>query len=96
MYSKETMASNYDNNKSVKIILFCISLPSSSSLVVVAVDDSATLSSVDSGFGIVGTITLRGQSAVVWFGWGATEPGEAECCIDESKGISYAGNGALI
>ena len=85
------MASNDDNNNSVKIIPFCISLPSSSSLVVAAVDDSAT-----SGFGIVGTITLRGQSAVVWFGWGAIEPGEAECCIDESKGISYAGNGALI
>ena len=89
------MASNYDNNNSVKIIPFCISLPSSSSLVVSTVDDSE-LSSVDSGFGIVGTITLRGQSAVVWFGWGAIEPGEAECCIDERKGISYAGNGALI
>lgn len=26
-----------------------------------------------SGVGVVGTITLRGQSAIVWFGWGAVE-----------------------
>ena len=88
-------SNNYDDNNSVKIIPFCVSLPSSSSLVAAAVDDSATPSIDSSGFGIVGTITLRGQSAVIWFGWGAIEPGEAECCIDESKGISYAGNGAL-
>ena len=25
------------------------------------------------GVGVVGTITLRGKSAIVWFGWGAVE-----------------------
>jgi hypothetical protein len=31
------------------------------------------LTSSGEGVGVVGTITLRGQSAIVWFGWGAVE-----------------------
>ncbi|KAL7549890.1 hypothetical protein ACHAWF_013140 [Thalassiosira exigua] len=58
-------------DSNVKVIPFCVPLPSSSSLE--AGDQQAA---VDPDFGVVGTVTLRGPSAVVWFGWGALEEGE--------------------
>lgn len=42
---------------STRIIPFCVPLSPGES----------------SGVGVVGTVTLRGQSAIVWFGWGAVE-----------------------
>ena len=34
--------------------------------------------------GVVGTITLRGPSAIVWFGWGDMEPCDNdETCVKE-------------
>lgn len=66
----------------VKIIPFCVPFSS--------IDD------VDSAFGIVGTITLRGRSAVVWFGWGAIEPaiegGDVGIAMD-AEGVVSVGNG---
>lgn len=38
------------------------------------------------GIGVVGTITLRGQSAVIWFGWGDIEP----CENDETLSMGRA------
>ena len=49
----------------IQIIPFCAPLPSQSP---------------GECFGVVGTITLRGQSAVVWLGWG-----DIEACEDESE-----------
>ena len=49
----------------IQIIPFCAHLPSQSP---------------GEYFGVVGTITLRGQSAVVWLGWG-----DIEACEDESE-----------
>lgn len=87
----------------VKIIPFCVPLPSSLTFLPTdhAHSSSSTSSSrtVDSGFGIVGTITLRGRSAVVWFGWGAIEAvagsgeDERDIVVEESNNI--VGNGAV-
>ena len=85
------MESARDNG--VKIIPFCVPLTTSSSF---EADDAVVhaQSHVDSGFGIVGTITLRGRSAVVWFGWGAIEAGEGEAVVNETDGLISVGNGA--
>ena len=53
---------------STRIIPFCVPLSPGES----------------SGVGVVGTITLRGQSAIVWLGWGAVERRVEEIC-DDSK-----------
>lgn len=92
-------------DSNVKIIQFCVPLPSSFSFLPTDYAHSSSSTSscrtVDSGFGIVGTITLRGRSAVVWFGWGAIEAvagsGEEECDIVEgdSSDILSVGNGAV-
>eukprot|EP00985_Skeletonema_marinoi_P004082 scaffold1801_cov96-Skeletonema_marinoi.AAC.4 len=50
--------------ESTRIIPFCVPLTPGES----------------SGVGVVGTITLRGQSAIVWFGWGDVERREEEDC----------------
>ena len=47
---------------STRIIPFCVPLSPGES----------------SGVGVVGTITLRGQSAIVWLGWGAVERRDEE------------------
>ncbi len=55
-------------DKDVRIIPSCVPLD--------AADDNNIVgrsSSTSSSFRIVGTITLRGRSAVVWFGWGGIE-----------------------
>ena len=55
-------------NDDVIIIPLCVPLD--------AADDNNIAggsSSTSSSFRIVGTVTLRGQSAVVWFGWGGIE-----------------------
>ncbi len=86
----------------VKIIPFCIPLPSSSSFRSPDhVDTSSSPSSTEeTGFGIVGTITLRGRSAVVWFGWGEIEAvgggGEEQCgiAVKLANDILSVGNGA--
>ena len=50
-----------------------------------------------SSYGIVGTITLRGKSAVVWFGWGDIEPGGSSDIVTEKEdGVVSVGNGAYI
>ena len=52
----------------VRIIPLCVPLD--------AADDNNIAggsSSTSSSFRIVGTVTLRGRSAVVWFGWGGIE-----------------------
>ncbi|KAL3759636.1 hypothetical protein ACHAWU_009783 [Discostella pseudostelligera] len=94
------MAAVADDN--VKIIPFCAPLPSSSSLLTADhADESLTSSSnggsVNSGFGIVGTITLRGRSAVVWFGWGEIESvgseEERDFVVKDNNGVSSVGNG---
>ena len=60
--------------ESIRIIPFCVPLTprggagGSSSL---PADRSSGGES--NGVGVVGTITLRGQSAIVWFGWGTVE-----------------------
>mmetsp|Transcript_17918 Transcript_17918/g.32398 ORF Transcript_17918/g.32398 Transcript_17918/m.32398 type:complete len:208 (+) Transcript_17918:6491-7114(+) len=82
-----------DNN--VKIIPFCVPLPSSSSF---TTGEAAPSHNVDSGFGIVGTITLRGQSAVVWFGWGAIEAageegGSSVAKRETNNGVVSVGSG---
>ena len=46
----------------VKVVPFCVTLP--------------PILSPDPSLGVVGTVTLRGGSAVVWFGWGAVEPSD--------------------
>jgi len=74
----------------VHIIPFCAHLPSQ--------NGNASQSS-DETFGVVGTITLRGQSAVVWFGWGDIEittdeePLTKERCADE---LASVGSGELV
>eukprot|EP00573_Skeletonema_grethae_P001880 CAMPEP_0201686782 /NCGR_PEP_ID=MMETSP0578-20130828/1099_1 /ASSEMBLY_ACC=CAM_ASM_000663 /TAXON_ID=267565 /ORGANISM="Skeletonema grethea, Strain CCMP 1804" /LENGTH=175 /DNA_ID=CAMNT_0048170879 /DNA_START=16 /DNA_END=543 /DNA_ORIENTATION=- len=55
---------------STRIIPFCVPLSPGES----------------SGVGVVGTITLRGQSAIVWFGWGAVERRVEEICDDSNNG----------
>lgn len=97
------------NDDYVKVIPFCVPLPSSSSLflpTVLAETNSSNIgngSPVETGFGIVGTITLRGRSAVVWFGWGEIETvvvdgGDDECdfLVKEANCISSVGNGKVI
>eukprot|EP00574_Skeletonema_japonicum_P008223 CAMPEP_0201714446 /NCGR_PEP_ID=MMETSP0593-20130828/931_1 /ASSEMBLY_ACC=CAM_ASM_000672 /TAXON_ID=267983 /ORGANISM="Skeletonema japonicum, Strain CCMP2506" /LENGTH=174 /DNA_ID=CAMNT_0048203729 /DNA_START=56 /DNA_END=580 /DNA_ORIENTATION=+ len=54
---------------STRIIPFCVPLSPGES----------------SGVGVVGTVTLRGQSAIVWFGWGSVERRE-ESCDDTNNG----------
>ena len=52
----------------IRIIPLCVPLD--------AADDNNIAggsSSTSSSFRIVGTVTLRGRSAVVWFGWGGIE-----------------------
>jgi hypothetical protein len=95
------------NDDYVKVIPFCVPLPSSSSFLptVLAETNSSNIgngSPVETGFGIVGTITLRGRSAVVWFGWGEIETvvdgGDDECdfLAKDANGISSVGNGEVI
>ncbi|KAL3826403.1 hypothetical protein ACHAXA_008611 [Cyclostephanos tholiformis] len=43
-----------------------------------------------SSFGIVGTVTVRGRSAVVWFGWGSIEEIIDDDDDDDGVGISSA------
>ena len=85
-----------DNN--VKIIPFCIPLPSASSLIASAVgEEEDTNDNAASSYGIVGTITLRGKSAVVWFGWGDIEPGDSSDIVTEKEdGVVSVGNGTYI
>ena len=45
-----------------------------------------------SGVGVVGTITLRGQSAIVWFGWGTVERKDNDKSDNNSR-ISSVGTG---
>jgi len=70
-----------DTNNNVEIIPFCVTLPSSTSFLDGhdALAPVSLTSHVDPGFGIVGTITLRGQSAIVWFGWGTIETTTTTC-----------------
>ena len=95
------------NDDYVKVIPFCVPLPSSSSFLptVLAETNSSNIgngSPVETGFGIVGTITLRSRSAVVWFGWGEIETvvdgGDDECdfLAKDANGISSVGNGEVI
>lgn len=96
------------NDDYVKVIPFCVPLPSSSSFLptVLAESNSSNIgngSPGETGFGIVGTITLRGRSAVVWFGWGEIETvvvdgGDDECdfLAKDANGISSVGNGEVI
>ena len=58
--SDSAIASTMMAENSVKVIPFCVTLP--------------PILSPDPSLGVVGTVTLRGKSAVVWFGWGAVEP----------------------
>ena len=54
----------------VRIIPFCVPLDAD------AADDNNIAggsSSTSLSFRIIGTVTLCGQSAVVWFGWGGIE-----------------------
>jgi len=89
------MAPISDNN--VKIIPFCIPLPSASSLIASAVgEEEDTNDNATSSYGIVGTITLRGKSAVVWFGWGDIEPGNSIDVVTEKDGVFSVGNGTYI
>jgi hypothetical protein len=85
----------------VKILPFCVPLPSSSSFLSPDhVDASSPSSTVETG--IVGTITLRGRSAVVWLGWGAIEAvgggGEEQCgiAVKLANDTLSVGNGAVI
>ncbi|KAL9179915.1 hypothetical protein ACHAXT_007885 [Thalassiosira profunda] len=77
------------SDASVKIIPFCV--PLSSSLAGAAAAPSSP--AADPGVGLVGTVTLRGQSAVVWFGWGALEEGDAGDFVTEAEGAVSVGNG---
>ncbi len=52
----------------VRIIPFCVPLDAANDNNIVGGSSSTSLS-----FGIVGTVTLRGRSAVGWFGWGGIE-----------------------
>lgn len=45
------------------------------------------------GSGVVGTITLRGQSAIIWFGWGDIEPCENDETLVKER---YAGEVASV
>jgi hypothetical protein len=68
--------------ESIQIIPFCVPLTQRSS------------SGESSGVGVVGTITLRGHSAIVWFGWGAVEQTEENGDdIIESHGTIAIGTG---
>ena len=86
------MAPTSDDN--VNIISFCIPLPSAASLIASAIGEEDTNdNAASSSYGIVGTITLRGKSAVVWFGWGDIEPGNSSDIVTEKDGIVSVGNG---
>lgn len=83
-------------SSNVKIIPFCVPLPSSSSLSDPNNANSAGSTATDSGFGIVGTITLRGQSAVVWFGWGAIDSiKEDDINVDDDNGSGRRMDGVV-
>jgi len=89
------MAPLSDNN--VKIIPFCIPLPSASSLIASAIgEEEDTNDNATTSYGIVGTITLRGKSAVVWFGWGDIEPGDSIDVVTEKDGVVSVGNGTCV
>ena len=50
------------------------------------------------GTGVVGTITLRGQSAIIWFGWGDIEPCENDETVFRDRDVGETlkvGNGEL-
>ena len=50
------------------------------------------------GIGVVGTITLRGQSAVIWFGWGDIEPCENDETLTMDRAVDEVvrvGNGVF-
>ena len=67
----------------VQIIPFCAPLPSANG--------------EKSSLGVVGTLTLRGQSAVVWFGWGtieACDEGASNASrINAQNGVISVGHG---
>lgn len=89
------MGSSGDNR--VKIIPFCVPIPSTASFIAAAAAGANnTVNNDDSKAGIVGTITLRGLSAVVWFGWGDIVAGEAGCCEVNNNNTAYVGNGKLL
>ncbi|KAL3797844.1 hypothetical protein HJC23_006882 [Cyclotella cryptica] len=74
----------------VQIIPFCAPLPSQ--------NGNASPSS-DETFGVVGTITLRGPSAVVWFGWGDIESADDEEPTAKQRDLDECvsvGNGELM
>jgi hypothetical protein len=81
----------------VRIIPFCVPLDAADD------DNIVGSSSASSSFGIVGTITLRGRSAVVWFGWGGIEKttsegdggggGVATTAAEKYDDVSSVGNG---
>jgi len=89
------MAPLSDDN--VKIIPFCIPLPSAASLIATAIgEEEDTNDNAASSYGIVGTITLRGKSAVVWFGWGDIEAGDSNDAVAEKDGVVSIGNGTFV
>ena len=55
-------------NDDVRIIPLCVPLDATNDNNI-----AGGSSSTSSSFRIVGTVTLRGRSAVVWFGWGGIE-----------------------
>lgn len=61
---------SHPSDDNVQIIPFCLPLPLHSSP---SSPIDASASGEISSFGVVGTITIRGHSAVVWFGWGTIE-----------------------
>mmetsp|Transcript_20084 Transcript_20084/g.41470 ORF Transcript_20084/g.41470 Transcript_20084/m.41470 type:complete len:212 (+) Transcript_20084:94-729(+) len=61
---------SHPSDDNVQIIPFCVPLPLHSSP---SSPIDASASGEISSFGVVGTITIRGHSAVVWFGWGTIE-----------------------
>lgn len=51
------------------------------------------------GSGVIGTITLRGQSAIIWFGWGDIEPCEHDETLVKERGVgevARVGNGEFL
>ena len=85
------------SNNNVKIIPFCIPLPSASSLIATAMgEEEDTNDNAAASYGIVGTITLRGKSAIVWFGWGDIESGDSNDIVTEKDGVVSVGNGTYL
>jgi hypothetical protein len=78
----------------IQVIPFCVPLTRRGADAAGGGGLGAEISSGESnGVGVVGTITLRGQSAIVWFGWGTVERKDNDKSDNNGRISSSVGTG---